>query len=106
MSINMILDKDVAVPMRDGAELRANVFRPDGAGRFPVLMTLGPYGKDVHLKEFMPEAWAALQRRHPEILKASSCQHLAFQAPDPEMWASHGYVVVKIDSRGAGKSPA
>ncbi len=43
----MVLDKDVAVAMRDGALLRANVFRSDEGGRFPVLMTLGPYGKDV-----------------------------------------------------------
>jgi uncharacterized protein len=99
------LDKDVLVPMRDGAQLRANVFRPQAPGKYPVIMTLGPYGKDVHLKEFMPEAWGALQRRHPEILKASSCKHLAFETPDPEVWTPHGYVVVKVDSRGAGKSP-
>jgi predicted acyl esterase len=101
----MRVDKDVCIPMRDGAQLRANVYRPDGPGRFPVLMTLGPYGKDVHLSEFMPEAWAALQRRHPEILQASSCRHLVFETPDPEVWVPHGYVLVKVDSRGAGKSP-
>lgn len=101
----MILDKDVGVAMRDGAVLRANVFRPEVEGRYPVLMTLGPYGKDVHLSQFMPEAWAALQRRHPEILRASSCKHLAFETPDPEVWVREGYVVVKVDSRGAGKSP-
>lgn len=101
----MILDKDVGVAMRDGAVLRANVFRPAAEGRYPVLMTLGPYGKDVHLSQFMPEAWAALQRRHPEILGASSCKHLAFETPDPEVWVREGYVVVKVDSRGAGKSP-
>jgi hypothetical protein len=115
----MHLDKDVEVPMRDGAHLRANVFRPVPAvaapigaaaaggdtARFPVIMTLGPYGKDVHLSQFMPEAWEALGRRHPEILAASSCRHLVFETPDPECWAPHGYVVVKIDSRGAGKSP-
>src|SRR5258708_9176273 len=99
----MVLDKDVAVPMRDGALLRANVFRPDAAGRFPVLMTLGPYGKDVHLSQFMPEAWEALKRRHPEILEASSCKYLVFETPDPEMWAPEGYVV-KVDSRGSGKA--
>ncbi len=101
----MLLEKDVAVPMRDGALLRANVFRPDAAGKFPVLMTLGPYGKDVHLSQFMPKAWEALQRRHPEILEASSCKYLVFETPDPEMWTPEGYVVLKVDSRGAGKSP-
>ena len=100
----MMLDKDVAVPMRDGATLRCNVFRPEAPGRYPVLMTLGPYGKDVHLSQFMPEAWEALKRRHPEILEASSCKYLVFETPDPEMWAPEGYVVVKVDSRGSGKS--
>ncbi len=100
----MAVDRDVAVPMRDGASLRANVFRPDTPGKFPVIMTLGPYGKDVHLSQFMPEAWEALRRRHPEILKASSCKYLVFETPDPEMWAPEGYVVMKVDSRGSGKS--
>ncbi len=101
----MQLDKDLGVPMRDGALLRANVFRPRAEGRYPVIMTLGPYGKDVHLSQFMPEAWGALQRRHPEILAASSCRYLTFETPDPERWVPDGYAIVKIDSRGAGKSP-
>ena len=101
----MVLDKDVAVPMRDGAVLRANVFRPKGEGRFPVLMTFGPYGKDVHIEQFMPPAWELITTRHPEIMAASSCKHLVFETPDPEVWVPHGYIIVKVDSRGAGKSP-
>jgi len=101
----MVLDKNVAVTMRDGAALRANVFRPDVPGKYPVLMTLGPYGKDVHLSQFMPEAWEALQRRHPEVLKTSSCKYLVFETPDPEQWVPEGYIVMKVDSRGSGKSP-
>lgn len=98
-------DKDAAIAMRDGALLRANVFRPAEPGRYPVLMTLGPYGKDVHLSEFMPEAWTVLGQRHPEILAASSCKYLVFETPDPEVWVRHGYILIKVDSRGAGKSP-
>jgi len=101
----MRLDKDVAVPMRDGAALRANVFRPEAPGRYPVLMSFGPYGKDVHLSQFMPQAWEALKARHPEILAASSCKYLVFETMDPEVWVPHGYAIVKVDSRGAGKSP-
>jgi predicted acyl esterase len=100
-----VLDKDVAVPMRDGANLRANVFRPTAAGKFPVLISLGPYGKDVHISQFMPSAWELLNARYPEIRKASSCKYLAFETVDPEVWAPHGYIVVKVDSRGAGQSP-
>jgi uncharacterized protein len=101
----MILDRDAEIPMRDGARLRANVYRPDGPGQFPVLMTFGPYGKDVPLREFMQEAWDRLNQTYPEILAASSCKHLVFERPDPEVWVPHGYVVIAVDSRGAGKSP-
>ena len=37
------------VPMRDGVRLAADVFRPDTTGRFPVLVTRGPYGKDGYV---------------------------------------------------------
>jgi hypothetical protein len=39
------VDRDVAIPMRDGVVLRADVYRPDGDGRFPVLVYRTPYGK-------------------------------------------------------------
>ncbi len=79
--LTMRLDKDVAVPMRVGDTLRANVFRPEEPGRYPVLLTLGPYGKDVHISQFMPSAWEHIQQHHPEILAASSCKHLVFETP-------------------------
>jgi uncharacterized protein len=44
-SVSVITERDVAVPMRDGVILRANVFRPDRAGPYPVLVVRTPYGK-------------------------------------------------------------
>lgn len=101
----MLVETNVGVPMPDGAILRANVYRPDAPGRFPVLMTFGPYGKDVPLRQFMQEAWDRLNETYPEILAASSCKHLVFERPDPEVWIPDGYVLINVDSRGAGKSP-
>ena len=101
----MLLEQNADVLVRDGAILHANVYRPNANGRFPVLMTFGPYGKDVPLREFMQEAWDRLNKTYPEILGASSCKHLVFERPDPEMWVPDGYVVISADSRGAGKSP-
>jgi uncharacterized protein len=46
MSDQITVDFDVPAPMRDGVVLRANVFRPAGAGRYPVALTRTPYGKD------------------------------------------------------------
>jgi putative CocE/NonD family hydrolase len=39
------IDRDVAVPMRDSVVLRADVYRPVGEGKFPVLVFRTPYGK-------------------------------------------------------------
>src|SRR5215471_5645979 len=39
------VERDVAVPMRDGVVLRADVLRPDAPGRFPALLIRTPYGK-------------------------------------------------------------
>jgi uncharacterized protein len=103
--VRMALDHDVDVPMRDGAKLKANVFRPVAAGKYPVLMTLGPYGKDLHFKDYQPGAWKAMIERNSDILENSSGKYMVFENADPEVWVKHDYVVVKVDSRGACKSP-
>src|SRR3954449_9143491 len=49
---NFSSEKDVAIPMRDGVVLRADVLRPKGDGRFPALVYRTPYGKEFALKEY------------------------------------------------------
>jgi predicted acyl esterase len=48
----LIFEKNVDIPGIDELPIRANVYRPLGFEnkKFPVLVTYGPYGKDVHLK--------------------------------------------------------
>ena len=48
---DLLFEKDVPVPMSDGTILRANVFRPDTDGRFPIVLAKGAYGKDVHFRD-------------------------------------------------------
>ena len=45
------VENNVAIPMRDGIVLRADVLRPAVAGRFPVLVYRTPYGKDAAQQE-------------------------------------------------------
>jgi predicted acyl esterase len=40
----MRIEFDVSIPARDGLVLKADVFRPNKPGRYPVIMTYGPYG--------------------------------------------------------------
>src|SRR5215475_13318540 len=51
-SAKTVFEKDVAVPMRDGTVLRADVMRPGGGERFPTLVYRTPYGKEPALKEY------------------------------------------------------
>jgi len=46
-----IYEENVAIELKDGkGVVRCNVYRPkaDETARNPVLVTYGPYGKDVH----------------------------------------------------------
>src|SRR2546426_8959941 len=43
----VLVEKDVPMQTRDGVTLRADVYRPDAAGRFPVLLSRLPYNKNL-----------------------------------------------------------
>src|SRR5204862_6808247 len=49
---DFISEQNVAIPMRDGVLLRADVLRPKGDGPFPVLVYRTPYGKHFAQKEY------------------------------------------------------
>ena len=69
-----IFEPDVKVPMRDGVQLAANIWRPKAEGRYPVILMRSPYGK-------MEENWG-----------------------DAKRYTAAGYVMVVQDCRGRGKS--
>ena len=43
---SIAIERDLAVPMRDGVRLFANLFRPAADRPYPVIMSVTPYGKD------------------------------------------------------------
>jgi uncharacterized protein len=101
----IIFDRNVGVTLRDGTTLRANLFRPANEGRFPVLISAHPYGKDV-LPRSTPFGYLPLTRyrfmRQPDPISFSA--YTTFEAPDPSYWVPRGYVVVNLDLRGFGTS--
>ena len=102
----MVFERDVPIPMADGTVLRANVFRPEGAGRFPVVMAMGIYGKDEHFEDAFGPQWKILNQSYPGLCRNGSTGHyLRWENVDPERWVPDGYAVVTVDSRGSGKSP-
>jgi len=101
----MRIDWDIEIATSDGSILRADVFRPDGDGPFPVLMSCGPYAKGLHFSEGFPMQWKGLTSEYPEVLRGSTGRYANWETADPERWVPFGYVCVRVDSRGAGRSP-
>ncbi len=101
----MHIDWDVPIPMDDGVVLRADVYRPIGVGRFPVIASHGPYAKGLTFEAGYPGPWKRLRSEHPDALAGSSGRYTAWELLDPEQWVPHGYALVRVDSRGAGRSP-
>ena len=69
-----IFEKNVMLPMRDGTQLAANIFRPKGEGKFPAILIRTPYGKGDKNRG------------------------------QARAYASQGYVMVVQDCRGRGDS--
>jgi predicted acyl esterase len=101
----MQIDWDVDVAMDDGLILKADVFRPIEEGRFPVILTYGPYAKGLAFQEGYPDQWNRMVSDFPEIAEGSTNQYQNWEVVDPEKWVPHGYVCVRVDSRGTGRSP-
>ena len=101
----MKIDWDVPITMDDGVVLRADVFRPIADGRYPVIMSHGCYGKGLAVQEGYAGVWESQGRLNPEIAEGSTNKYQNWEVVDPEKWVPDGYVCIRVDSRGAGRSP-
>lgn len=96
---------DVAVTMDDGLVLRADVFLPAAPGRYPALLSYGPYGKGLAFQDGYKTAWEIMCRENPDAVANTSNRYANWEVVDPEKWVPDGYAVIRVDSRGAGRSP-
>ncbi len=101
----MHIEWDVPITMDDGLVLRADVFRPPGESKVPVLLSYGPYGKLLHFEDGYVTAWQRMVGTHPDVAAGSSNRYQSWEVADPEKWVPHGYACVRVDSRGCGRSP-
>jgi uncharacterized protein len=102
---NMQIDWDAPIRMNDGVVLRADVYRPVGAGKYPVILSYGPYAKGLSFQEGYKSQWSRVIKSAPNVLQGSSNKYQNWELVDPEKWVPDGYACVRVDSRGAGRSP-
>jgi predicted acyl esterase len=101
----MQIDWDVPIEVDDGLVLRADVYRPVGDGRYPVILTYGPYAKGLPFQEGYPSAWERMVEQHPDVAAGSTNKYQNWEVVDPEKWVPDGYACVRVDSRGCGRTP-
>jgi predicted acyl esterase len=95
----MRIERDVAVPMRDGIEMFVDVYTPlTASAPVPLIIGWSPYGKHNR-------GYQALFAEGHDVHPAWISDHCAFEAPDPAYWCAHGYAVVYADPRGSWFSP-
>ncbi len=93
------------VPSDDGNVLRADVFLPAEDGAYPTLLSYGPYAKGLAFQEGYPTAWETMASQHPDVVEGSTNAYQNWSRRPREVDASHGYAIVRVDSRGCGRSP-
>ena len=103
--LGLIQDRnvDIVIPRLDGKNdvCRCDVYRPKDTEQgktYPVLITAGPYGKDIAYSEFYPESYAEL----PEGQKSELS---AWEVPEPTFWTREGFIAIRVDEQGTGQSP-
>ncbi len=100
--------------MPDGVRLACNIFRPDKPGRFPVVVSMTPYGKDQTPPAFKPDGSPIPSAYTPFVYRVHShgadLGHMKismltpWEGPDPAFWVPNDYAVMIVDQRGGFKS--
>jgi uncharacterized protein len=87
----LVIDRDVALQLRDGTTVYADVFRPEGTEEpMPAVLVWSAYGK--HMR------WWKLPGSEIDLDTLSP--HTVFECPDPAPLCANGYAYVAIDPRG------
>ncbi|MGD0489486.1 MAG: CocE/NonD family hydrolase [Syntrophorhabdales bacterium] len=90
----ILIERDVALPLRDGTIIYTDIYRPDGATDVPAIVPWSPYGKRV--------PYLLGEGPLPGVPRVSPMTK--FEGPDPAYWCKQGYAVINVDPRGVGNS--
>ncbi|GAA3541759.1 CocE/NonD family hydrolase [Amycolatopsis ultiminotia] len=102
---SMRIEWDVPIEMDDGVLLRADIFRPIGEGKVPAIASSGVYGKGLPFQGPPYEKlWEQMCEKYPDVPAGSTNAYQNWEVVDPEKWVPDGYAVIRIDTRGAGRS--
>ncbi len=88
--------QDVPVKMRDGITIYADIYKPVGEEKVPLIVSWSFYGK----RPFEGQSEWQIMGVPPHTVSNMS----KFESPDPGYWCRRGYAVANVDPRGIGHS--
>ena len=92
----LVIDYDVAVRLRDGVTIYADVYRPAGVGGpLPAILLWSAYGKHYRWEPAMRSRFTN---------NAPVSDYAPIEAQDPIVWCPAGYAMVVPDPRGINSS--
>lgn len=99
LPVDIVLEKDIPVTMRDGVTIYVDVLRPVGTETVPVIVAWSPYGKG---EGSAPAAMGVFGLVGLDNGTVSGLHK--FEGPDPAYWCAHGYAICNPDPRGVTDS--
>ena len=99
--LGMDIEYNHTIPARDGVELRADIYMPQGrsgGANLPVVLAITPYGKQnpVDLSMIPPS-----KDFNPGFDGIRMSKYAPFEGSDPWFWTRQGFAYVVVDARGS-----
>jgi predicted acyl esterase len=90
------VERNVSIPVGDGIVIDSDVFRPRSGDKFPALISISPYSKELQSARIWP--------RGMSTSIVHGCGDGVIEAGPTDFFVRRGYVHVIASTRGTGKS--
>lgn len=104
LDCDILLDRDVAIPMRDGVVLRADIYRPTDDEKVPAILCSSIFGKNGSYVTYDFCAKMCGHTNRMDVPLGTTSELNMFEGADPAFWVNHHYALVNLDIRGVGSS--
>jgi len=98
---DIVVDNDVAIPLRDGVTIYADIYRPVTEEKLPLILSWAIFGKGGTGFFYLDNP--VFPRRFG-VPKGALSGYESWEAPDPAFWCTQGYAVAQVDARGVFNS--